>query len=141
MSIFLDSNIFIAFANKKDRDHEHAKKLMDKVRKGEFGVPYTSDYIFDEAVTTSLIRTRRLDVAIRVGKLILGSKEDSIPSLADLIRVDERTFTEAWSSFKTGRIQGLSFTDHIILAHLKELKIDLLLSFDTGFNGIVAKIP
>ena len=140
MGIFLDSNIYIAFANKRDRDHKRARELMDRVRKGEFGISYTSDYVFDEAVTSSLIRARRMDVAIKVGKLILGSPEESIRSIAELLRVDEKTFSGAWSSFKTGRYEGLSFTDHTILFQMKESKIDLLLSLDTGFDGLVARI-
>jgi hypothetical protein len=140
MGIFLDSNIFIAFANKRDRDHMRAHELMDKVRRGEFGLPYTSDYVFDESVTTALVRTRRLDFAVKVGKMILGSKEESIPTLAKLVRVDERIFMEAWTTFKAGRFQGLSFTDHTILAQLKNLRIESLLSFDKGFDGLTARI-
>jgi len=114
---------------------------MDDVRRGRLGTAYTSDYVFDEAVTAALIRTRRVDLAIKLGKLILGSKEDSIPSLARLIRVDERIFTKAWMVFKVGRYEGLSFTDHTILAHLKDLNIDALMSFDSDFDGLTARIP
>ena len=139
-SVFIDSNVFIAFANKRDRDHTRSIELVDKVRKAEFGTPYTSDYVFDEAVTTALIRTGRTDIAIKMGKLILGSKEEAIPSLARLMRVDERIFSEAWATFKTGRFEDLSFTDHTILAQLKELKIDALISFDTDFDGLTTRI-
>jgi len=140
MSVFIDANIFVAFANKRDRNHARSSELMNRVRKGEFGLPYTSDYIFDEAVTVALVRTKRLDIAIKMGKIILGSREESIPSLTRLVRVDERIFAEAWKTFKAGRFEGLSFTDHTILAQLKELKIDALISFDTGFDGLATRI-
>ena len=140
MGVFIDSNIFIAFANKRDRDHARSIELMDSVRKAKFGTPYTSDYVFDEAVTAALIRTGRLDTAVKMGKIILGSKDESITSLARLIRVDEKIFSEAWATFKTGRFKGLSFTDHTILAQLKELKIEALASFDTGFDGLATRI-
>jgi len=139
-STFIDSNIFIAFANKRDRGHARSCELMDIVRKGEFGIPYTSDYVFDEAVTTALARTGRLTTAVKVGKIILGSEEESIPRLARLIRVDERVFAEAWATFKAGRFEGLSFTDHTILAQLRGFKIDTLISFDTGFDGLAERI-
>jgi len=139
-STFIDSNIFIAFANTRDRDHARSLELLDEVRRGEFGLPYTSDYVFDEAVTTALVRTGRVTTAVKVGKIILGSKEGSIPSFARLVRVDERVFSEAWTNFETGRFKGLSFTDHTILAQLKEFKIDTLMSFDTGFDGLAARI-
>lgn len=139
MSVFIDANIFIAFANERGRNHARSIELTNRVRKGEFGLPYTSDYVFDEAVTAALVRTKRLDIAVKMGKIILGSREDSIPPMARLIRVDERIFAEAWATFKTGRFEGLSFTDHTILAQLKELKIDGLLSFDTDFDGLATR--
>jgi len=139
-STFVDSNIFIAFANKRDRDHERSLELMDRMRKGEFGLPYRSDYVFDESVTTSLVCTRRYATAVKVGKIILGSREESIPPLVTLVRVDERIFAEAWQIFKTGRFEGLSFTDHTILAQLKELRIDSLISFDTAFDGLAQRV-
>lgn len=139
-SVFVDSNIFIAFANKRDRDHIRSIELLDKVRRAEFGTPYTSDYVFDEAVTAALVRTGRVDIAIKMGKLILGSEKESIPSLVRLIRVDEKIFSEAWATFKTGRFKRLSFTDHTILAQLKEFKIDTLISFDTDFDGLTTRI-
>ena len=141
MRAFIDSNIFVAFANRRDRDHARSIELMDRLRRGEFGQPYSSDYVFDEAVTTALIRTGRLDAAVKMGKIILGSKDESIPSLVRLIKVDERIFAEAWATFKAGRFEGLSFTDHTILAQLKEFNIDLLISFDKGFDGLAARIP
>jgi predicted nucleic acid-binding protein len=139
-SVFIDSNIFISFANKRDRDHLRSKELMNKVRKSDFGRPYSSDYVFDEAVTTALVRTKRLDLALKVGKIILGSKNESIPPTVRLIRVDERIFLEAWSLFNAGRFEGLSFTDHTILAQLKEYDIDTLISYDTGFDGLTSRI-
>ena len=138
--IFIDTNIFVALANKKDRDHQTSVRLADRLRKGEFGQPYTSDYVFDETVTTALVRTKRQDAAVKAGKLILGSKDESIPPLARLVRVDERTFGEAWASVKSGRFARLSFTDHTILAQMNDLKIDTVLSFDSGFDGIVSRI-
>jgi len=140
LSVFIDSNIFIAFANKRDRNHARSVELLNRLRKSEFGAPYTSDYVFDEAVTAALVRTGRHDIAVKMGKLILGSKEDSIPSLVRLTRVDERIFSEAWTTFRTGRFGGLSFTDHTILAQLKEFETEALISFDTDFDGLATRI-
>ncbi|MBS7626411.1 hypothetical protein KEJ51_05150 [Candidatus Bathyarchaeota archaeon] len=36
MSAF-DSNIFVAFANKRDRAHSRSKDLMNRLKEGEFG--------------------------------------------------------------------------------------------------------
>ena len=139
-SIFLDSNIFIAFANQRDHDHGRYIQLMDQARRGEFGIPYTSDYVFDETVTTALFRTRRLSTAIKAGQIILGSREETIPSFVKLLRVDGKVFNDAWTRFKTGRFPRLSFTDHTILTQIKEYGIDGVLSFDTGFDGLTLRI-
>lgn len=139
-SAFVDANLFIAFANTRDRDHARSVELCNRVRRGEFGLPYTSDYVFDEVVTTALIRTGRLTTATKAGKLILGSKEESIVALTRLLRVDESIFAAAWATFRTGRFGRLSFTDHTILAHLKGFKIEVLLSFDSGFDGLATRI-
>jgi hypothetical protein len=139
-STFIDSNIFIAFANKKDRDHNRSLELLDRVRKREISPAYSSDYVFDETVTTALIRTRRPSTAIKAGKLILGSEDEGIPRLVRIIRVDERIFSEAWETFKTQRFEGLSFTDHTILAQLREFRIDTLTSFDSAFDGLAPRL-
>lgn len=89
---------------------------------------------------SAVLRTERLDV-MKMSKIILSSKEESGPSLVKLIRVDEGISAEAWATFKAGKFEGLSFTDHTILAQLKEFKIDFLISFDKGFDGLAARIP
>lgn len=68
---------------------------MNRVRQGEFGVPYTSDGVFDETVTVALVHAGSYTTAIKVGKTIIGSKEAVMPALARLIRVDERIYAEA----------------------------------------------
>jgi predicted nucleic acid-binding protein len=136
----LDTSVFVAFSNKKDKDHAKAKALLDRLRKGEFGTPYTSDYIFDEAVTVALVRTGRLDLAIKIGKLILGAPEEGIPKLLMLIRVDDHVFSEAWTAFKGHENKLLSFTDQTSLQIMKTYKIDSIMSFDSGFDGHVPRI-
>jgi uncharacterized protein len=139
-TIFVDSGIFIAFSNNKDRDHKTVTELMQRIRSGEFGQPYTSDYVFDESLTAVLVRSGRLDFAINVGKIILGSASEDIRPIARLLKVDEEIFHRAWNSFASGRHSHLSFTDHTILAQIRELKIDYLASLDSGFDGLVKRL-
>ncbi len=129
----------MAFSNKRDRDHARADELLDQARKGEFGPLYTSDYVFD-VVTTTLVWTGRPDLAARAGQAILGSVEDSVPAFVRLAGVDEGTFSTAWGAFRSGRFERLSFTDHTILAQVKELALDAVMSFDGGFDGLAKRI-
>jgi len=75
MSVFIDTGVFIAFHNMRDRNHSRAVELVKRAARGEFGILYTSDYVFDEAVTTALIRTRNPSIALSIGEMILGGLE------------------------------------------------------------------
>ncbi|MCX6641855.1 MAG: hypothetical protein NTV15_00505 [Candidatus Bathyarchaeota archaeon] len=91
MTVFLDTGIYIAFHNIRAVNHQRATQLVTSVLKGEHGAAYTSDYIFDEAVTIVYARTRRHDLALDLGNIILNNKK---PTLAELIRVDNAVFQE-----------------------------------------------
>ncbi len=134
MSIFIDTGIFVAARNKRDINHERAVELLRMVIKGRFGAAYTSDYIFDEAVTVALIRTGRTDIAIDIGKFILSSKK------IRMIVVDKYIFRRAWSIFIKHRDKRLSFTDATSIAIIQTYKIDYIMSFDSHFDGIIARI-
>ncbi|MDH2899466.1 MAG: PIN domain-containing protein [archaeon] len=141
-SIFLDTGFFIALANESDRDHEQVQSLSDKVRKGKFGQPYTSDYVFDESLTATLVRTGRIDKAVLVGRIILGYEGENMLPLARLLIVDESVFNRAWENFSSQKYKNkrLSFTDHTILVQMKDLGIEAIASMDSGFDGLVARI-
>ena len=71
--IFLDSSFIIALSVASDENHKKAKKIMEKIAKGEFGQAYISDYIFNEIVTVILIKTKDIKKATEVGRLLLKS--------------------------------------------------------------------
>ena len=51
MSVFIDTGVFVAARNMRDINHKRAVELLEKAIKGEYGEIFTSDYVFDEAVT------------------------------------------------------------------------------------------
>jgi len=134
MTIFIDTGIFVALRNADDENHHQAKELMKKALKAEFGRIYTADYIIDEAITTALVRTRRHDIAVDVGRYIIES-----PRITKLWTTKE-IFEIAWQKFETYKDRSLSFTDHITLVHMQKNKIKQILSFDSGFDGLVPRI-
>ncbi|MBS7646597.1 type II toxin-antitoxin system VapC family toxin [Candidatus Bathyarchaeota archaeon] len=134
MTIFIDTGVFVALRNADDEQHQRSKELMRKALKAEFGAIYTSDYIIGEAITTALIRTRRHDLAIDIGKYIIES-----PRIIKLWTTKE-IFELAWQKFKTLKDKPLSFTDCITLAHIERNKIKQILSFDSGFDGLIQRI-
>lgn len=133
MAIFIDTGVFVALRNVDDELHNQSKEIMRRALKAEFGRVYTSDYVIDEAVTTALVRTRRRDLAIDMGRYIIDS-----PRITKLWTTKE-TFELAWQKFKTID-KPLSFTDCVTLAHMQKNRIKQILSFDSGFDGLVKRI-
>jgi len=134
MAVFIDTGVFIALRNADDELHTRSKELMKKALKAEFGRIYTSDYIIDEAITTALVRTRRHDLAMDVGKYIIES-----PRLTKLWTTKD-IFETAWKKFKTLKDKPLSFTDYTTLAHTEKNHIKQIISFDSGFDGLIQRI-
>jgi predicted nucleic acid-binding protein len=134
MAVFIDTGIFVALRNADDELHTRSKELMKKALKAEFGRIYTSDYVVDEAITTALVRTRRHDLATDIGKYIIES-----PRITKLWTT-ENIFENAWRKLKTLRDKPLSFTDCITLAQAETNNIKQILSFDSGFDGLIHRI-
>jgi len=137
MTVFLDTGIFVAFHNTRDANHTRALELIKTLVEGGFGTAYTSDYVFDEAVTVALVRTGRPENALAVGRMILG--EITAPFTA-ILRVGEDEFKKAWTLFPQYADRGLSFTDCTSIALLKTRGIESIVSFDADFDGIVPRI-
>jgi predicted nucleic acid-binding protein len=137
MSVLVDSGVFVALHNTRDENHETAKKLITMIASGEMGTAYTSDYVFDEAVTVTLKRTGKADVALRVGRMILG--ERPVPFLV-VLRVAEDVFKSSWVLFQKYSERGLSFTDCTSIALIEMREMHSIVSFDSGFDGIVPRI-
>lgn len=137
MSIFIDTGVFVAFHNTNDVNHSKALDLIKKIATGRLGSAYTSDYIFDEAVTTALIRTKKPETALTLGKMIQG--ELTAPFIV-ILRVNTTAFEKAWKLFSRYAERGLSFTDCTSIALMNIKNIETIASFDTDFDGIVPRL-
>lgn len=125
--IFIDSSVFIAYYREEDTNHKKAVEIFKRVDKGEFGKAASSDYIFDESVTVTLVRTKNTKKAIALGGLILRG--------TILLKVHEHIFNEAWKLFKENEL-GLSFTDCTTLATMQYAGIQHLATFDRAFRKV-----
>jgi hypothetical protein len=110
---------------------------MESLLGGEIGSSFTSDYVFDEAVTVALMRTGRHDVAVDLGNLILGVDR---PRFVTVLPVGEGIFDDSWSIFMRYSERGLSFTDCSSIALVRKLDIESIISFDKGFDGILSRL-
>jgi hypothetical protein len=134
LAVFIDTGVFVALRNADDELHIRSKQLIKKALKGEFGRVYTSDYVIDEAVTTALVRTRRHDLAVDIGKYIIES-----PRITKLWTAKD-TFDVSWQKFKTFKDKPLSFTDCASLALMEKNHIKQIMSFDSGFDGLIQRV-
>ncbi len=134
MGVFIDTGIFVAARNSRDINHKKAKSLLRKALLGEWGEVFTSSYIFDEAVTLALVRTKRPEIAVDIGNFILSS------TTIRMLFVDKETFRLAWKIFRNYADRRLSFTDATSIALMRLHKIEYIMSFDRHFDGIVSRI-
>jgi uncharacterized protein len=133
--VFIDTGVFVAANNKSDKNHTRATELMKQALEGKFGEIFTSDYVIDESITTALARTRDHRIAISTGSFIIESPR------IQKIYTDVGDFENAWSKFQKLGNKHMSFTDCISLSHIDKKKIERIMSFDSDFDGLVARIP
>lgn len=138
MTLLIDTGIFYAFQNKRARQHDAAEKALTKTLRGEFGRPFTSDYVYDETVTLVRARTGKFSEAKTVGRRILG--KSGYPHVIKMIHVTEEIFEMAQEVFERYRDHKLSFTDATTLALVESYGIDSVLSFDADFDGLVDRL-
>lgn len=127
MTVFIDTNIFVAYANTRDEKHKNAVEIMERIASLEFGLPVTSDYVFDEAVTVALARTGNKTIATALGNQILSSMR--------ILKMNAFVFGKAWRLFKTVK-EKMSFTDCTNIAFLDVVGDNKIATFDAEFKMI-----
>jgi predicted nucleic acid-binding protein len=71
--IFLDTGFLMAVEVDTDHYHDQAMKILKDISSGVYGGAYTSDYIFDEAVTLIAARTNDISRASKFGDTLKES--------------------------------------------------------------------
>lgn len=125
--IFIDSSAFVAYYNKRDEHHGEAAEVFEEISSRKFGEAVSSDYILDESVTVTLVRTGEKERAVELGDHIMKS--------TNLLKVHSHTFKEAWKIFKENNL-GLSFTDCTNLALMGISDIEKIATFDRAFEDV-----
>ncbi|OLS20755.1 MAG: tRNA(fMet)-specific endonuclease VapC [Candidatus Heimdallarchaeota archaeon LC_3] len=129
--ILLDTGVIAAFFNKRDLNHDNAKKLLNNLRRNEYGTGIITDYILDETVTLLYARTRREDLALKAGELILEEK------FGKFFPISYELVIESWKNYQNYVSKGLSFTDCTLITVGQFLDCNVLLTFSKEFTGLV----
>ena len=138
MSIFVDTGVFYAHHDTDADRHDAAVTAFDDLLAGTYGQPYTSDYIVDETVTLTRVRTGSFEAANTVAHRILG--EQSFPSVFELLNVGPDDVRDALATFRRYNDHDLSFTDATTVSLCEARNIDAVLSFDSDFDGLIARV-
>jgi Predicted nucleic acid-binding protein, contains PIN domain len=138
MSVFVDTGVFYAHHDTDASRHTVGTDALNAVlSSAEYGRVMTSDYVYDETVTLSQMRTGDIDAGLEVGRRIRGS---GYPSAIELLHSSPALFDRAVSIHQTYADHELSFTDAMTVAMIKYHEIDDLLSFDDDFEGVVPRL-
>ena len=126
--IFIDTNVFISYYNEDDENHRISFKVIKDIEEDKYGPAFISDYIFDEIMTVSLMKTKDKEKTIRFGLSILKSN-------IKMLKVNQEIFKRTWQLFHESKIK-MSFTDFTNLVFLKKFNIEYLATFDKDFRRI-----
>jgi predicted nucleic acid-binding protein len=129
MAVFIDTGAFMAYRNKKDVYHQTADALIRRALKGEFGSLFTTDFIYDEALTLAMVRTGNKGVAEDISDVMLS------PHI-EMITIDRIILEMARDLFFTLFENGTSFTDVITMVVMHQENIGKIITFDSHFNGM-----
>ena len=138
MTVLVDTGVIYADHDTDAARHDVATTALEAVYDGKFGLPYVSDYIYDEAVTLTLTRGQSFAPAKRLGDRLRGV--NPYPAVFELVHVSPAVFADAVECFERYDDQALSFTDATTVALRRRHDIDSVLSFDDDFDGIVPRI-
>ncbi|MXR50407.1 PIN domain-containing protein [Halovenus sp. WSH3] len=137
MTVPVDTGVLYADHDTDPTRHGAASAALEAVYNGEYGLPYMTEYIYDEAVTLTLTRGS-FGPAERLGKRLRGA--DPFPQTYEMLSVSAAAFSDAVDVFERDDDQRLSFTDATTIALCERHAIDAVLSFDDDFDGIVGHI-
>ena len=125
--IFVDTGAWYAAEVEDDVNHVAARKFLTQLSRGVHGVPITSDYVLDEAMT--LLRTKRgLSAATSFADKIRSSSSIRIAWAGDSL------FERGLEVFRKSEGRAWSFTDCTSFALMKQLSISEAFAFDRHFG-------
>jgi len=124
--IFIDANIFLAYANENDVHHGKALQIFNAIESGVYGPPFTSDYVFNEVVGVTFRKQGKKE-AIILGNHILNT--------IFMLHMDEHLLKEAWKLFATTNFTfNLVDCSNLVLMNLA--KAESIVTFDKEFSKI-----
>ena len=137
--IIFDSDPLFAYVNAQHPKHSVACSIMSEALKGVYGKLVVPNYIIDEVLTLSRVRTKRCDYGEAILNLLRATKENKRIFLEIILNQEMLLLTE--TLYKRYCPKGLSFTDCSLIALMQIFGINHLATFASEFQGLVSIIP
>ncbi len=134
LTTILDTCFILALFNIKDVNHERARIILEQLKQHNYGRLYITDYILDEVITTIWAHTHRKDLVVKIYNQL---QDQEFVTLHYLNKPLLDITWNKWKQYASWPKKPLSFTDVSIIAVMKTLGIQYLVSFDSEFKGIV----
>ena len=127
-TLFVDTSFFVARFNRQDTHYLSAHQFLRRVRDTQALFLFiTTDYIFDETITTLLYQTQNHAITAECGKSILTSK-------IRLEYVSPQLFQNSWQFYVDHPDKLWSFTDCVSFLFMEFMGLKKALTFDHNFH-------
>ena len=126
--IFVDTGGWAALFGDNDGNHKSAVTVYERLKKSKAAL-YTSDYVIDETITLTMVRSNHTQ-SVLVGKALLESTVvKAVPVAPDYIQ-------PSWELYQKYNDKHFSFTDITTLVIAKSLNIKKFFSYDREFEKV-----
>ncbi len=140
MTCLLDTDVLVSWVSTREARHRDSRALLARALEGAWGAPFVTDFVLDEALTLVMARGLPLEAADRILALAGRPMVPGGPAPLTVARVSDRSFKAAFPLFRRHFRRGLSFTDCTSIATMDERNAKVIASFDSGFDGLVARV-
>ncbi|MEM2866337.1 MAG: PIN domain-containing protein [Candidatus Hadarchaeales archaeon] len=125
--ILVDSSIWDAAKRRRDKGHEPARKVLERIAGGAYGKPIVTDYIVDEVLTW--LKTH-VDPGVAAETATFFFMSDQV----EVVKVDWAILREALEIFM--KHDFLSFTDSTTVAVAKARGVKNIATLDEDFSKL-----
>lgn len=126
-AVCVDSNVLIAFASRRDANHEQAANILNGIDDGELPSARLTNYVIAETLGYIHARHRHTTAVDLYSRLKTGTA-------FELVHQPKVDFAGAEQLFHD-RTQ-LSFVDAALVAYMQRVGLDYLYSFDDDFDAV-----
>ena len=140
MSVLVDTGLLVAAVNGDDRLHKEGRATLERLTRGAWGQPFTSDFIVAEAFNFLRQRTRQPEAARGLATVVFGGPSVR-PLVRSIFRVHSTVLAPALQSYLGKWDARLSLTDWTSVELVQRHRVDAVATFDAGFRPWVTVVP